>query len=113
MPGLVSCTPLISRNCRKTGSSFCNASASARAMITFSSGQPALAPLVALHVAIALAVAAGMAGAEIELAHVFVLAQGGGGAVHDDAPALENVAMVGVAQRHVGVLLGEKKGHAL
>src|SRR5262245_30601895 len=58
--------------------------------------QPALAPLIGLHVAEALAVAA--ADAEVELAHVLVLAQRVGLAVHDDAAVLQDVAVVGVLE---------------
>src|SRR6187455_1928278 len=111
MPALFSFTPLISRSWRSSRASGFNDSASARAMAR-SSGQPALAALVALHVAIALSLARGAAGAEVELAHVLVLAQGRRGAVHDDTAALQDVAVVGVAQRHVGVLLGEEEGDA-
>src|SRR5262245_25605225 len=73
--------------------------------------QPALAPLVGLHVAEALAVAA--ADAEVELGHVLVRAQCLGLSVHDDAPGLEDVAVGGVLERHVGVLLAEQYGQAL
>jgi hypothetical protein len=34
-------------------------------------------------------------------------------AVHHDAAVLQDVAVVGVAQRHVGVLLGQQEGDAL
>src|SRR5438876_7308997 len=73
--------------------------------------KPALAALVALHVAEALAVTA--AHAEVELFHVLVVAQALRRAVHHHAAVLEDVAIVGIAQRHVGVLLGEQEGHAL
>src|SRR6478752_7282290 len=99
MPVLFSFTPLISRSWRSSVASGFRASASARAML-FSSGEPALAALVALHVAVALALARGRAGAEIELAHVLVLAQRRGSAVHDDPAAFQDVAVVGVAKRH-------------
>ena len=36
-----------------------------------------------------------------------------GRAVHHDAAALQDVAVVGVAQRHVGVLLGQQEGDLL
>src|SRR5580765_1572030 len=111
MPALFSFTPFISRNWRSSSASGFRASASARAMAV-SSGEPALAALVALHVAVTLALARGRAGAEVELAHVLVLAQRCGGAVHDDAAAFQDVAVIGVAQGHVGVLLGQKEGDA-
>ncbi|KAI1691008.1 hypothetical protein DdX_22163 [Ditylenchus destructor] len=72
------------------------------------SSQPPLAALVALDVAEALAIRA--ADTEIELLHVLVLAQALRLAVHDDAAVLQDVAIGGVAQRHVGVLLGQKEG---
>src|SRR5438552_15846620 len=110
MPTLFSFTPLISRSWRSSSASGFRASASARAMASFSSREPALAALVALHVAVALALARGRAGAEVELAHVLVLAQRCRGAVHDHPAAFQDVAVVGVAQRHVGVLLRQQEG---
>src|SRR5688572_4173848 len=115
MQGRSSRTPLMSRSWRSTGAMRARASASARVMgISSGSGEPALAALVALDVAIALALGAAgrAAGAEIELAHVLVLAQHRRRAVHDDPAALEDVAVVGVTQRHAGVLLGEQEGDA-
>src|SRR5450432_385866 len=111
-PGWVSFTPLISRSWRSSGCSVRRASASARATTSLLSGEPALAALVALHIAVALAFARARSGTEVELAHVFVLAQHRRRAVHDDAAAFQYVAVVGVAQCHVGVLLGQQKGHA-
>src|SRR6266851_5784350 len=73
------------------------------------SGEPALAPAVMLDVAIALAAAGGEA--EIELLDVLVGAQAGRRAVEHDAAVLEDVAVIGVAQRDVGVLLGEEEAH--
>src|SRR6476620_7234541 len=75
------------------------------------SSQPALAPLVGLHVAEALAL--GAADAEVELLDVLVLAQRLGVAVHHDAAVLQDVAVSGVAQRHVGVLFGQQEAHLL
>src|SRR5579885_1896332 len=72
-------------------------------------GEPALAPAVMLHVAIALA--AGGGEAEIELLHILVGAERRGAAIHDHAAVLEDVAVIGVAQRDVGVLLGEQEAH--
>src|SRR5271166_1969180 len=73
--------------------------------------EPALAPLVVLDVAIALATAAGKP--EVEFLHVLVRAQGLSGAVEDDAAVLEDVAVIGKAERDVGVLLGEEEAHPL
>src|SRR5690606_1792855 len=73
------------------------------------SSKPAFAALVALYITEALAVRA--AHAEVELLHILVLAQALGLAVHHDAAVLQDVAVVGVAQRHVGVLLGQEEGH--
>src|SRR5689334_7993646 len=74
------------------------------------SGEPALAPAVVLDVAIAFPADGGEA--EIELLHVVIGPERRGVAVHDDAAALQNVAVIGIAQRDVGVLLGEQEGHA-
>src|SRR5450432_1717350 len=101
MPGVLSFTPLISRSRRSSGTRVFRASVSARA-ISSPSGEPALAALVALHVAVALALARSRPGAEVELANVLVLAQRRGRTVHDDPPAFQDVAVVRVAQRHVG-----------
>src|SRR6185436_708086 len=60
------------------------------------SRQPALAPLVGLHVAEALAL--GAADAEVEFLHVLVLAQRLGIAVHHHAAVLQDVAVAGIAQ---------------
>ena len=68
------------------------------------SRQPTLAPLVMLHVAERLALALG--DAEVELLDVLVLAQRLGLAVHHDAAVLQDVAVAGILERHVGVLLG-------
>src|ERR1700730_16553248 len=75
------------------------------------SRQPALAALVVLDVAVALAAAGG--DAEIELLDVLVGAQCRGVAVEHDATVLQDVAVIGVAQRDVGVLLGEQEADAL
>src|SRR4051794_19958220 len=73
--------------------------------------EPALAATVVLDVAERAAALA--ADAEGELLHVLVLAQGRGVAVEHDAAILEDVAVMGVAQRHVGVLLGQQDRHLL
>src|SRR5580704_14551376 len=70
------------------------------------SSKPALAPSVVLDVAERAATLA--ADAEIEFLHVLVLAQGRGVAVEHHAAVLQDVAIMGVAQRHVGVLLGQQ-----
>src|SRR5579883_414531 len=71
------------------------------------SGEPALAPAVMLDLAVAFAPGGGKA--EIELLHILVAAQGLRRAIHDDAAVLEDVAIIGIAQRDVGVLLGEQE----
>src|SRR3977135_2801304 len=68
--------------------------------------QPALAPAVVLDVAERAAALA--ADAEIELLHVLVFAQARGGAVEHHPAVLQDVAVMGVAQRHVGVLFGQQ-----
>src|SRR5436190_4260970 len=73
--------------------------------------QPTLAPPVGLHVAEAPAARGGEA--EVELLYVLVLRQALRLAIHHDASVLEDVTVVGVAQRDVGVLLGEKEAHPL
>jgi hypothetical protein len=75
------------------------------------SGKPALAALVVLDVLERAPPLA--ANTEIEFLHVLVLAQILGLAIHDDAAGFENVAVGGVAQRDVGVLLGQQERHAL
>src|SRR4051812_22997488 len=82
-------------------------SASKWSAMAATSGQPALAALVALDVPEALALAA--ADAEVELLDVFVGREVGRRAVHHDAAALQDVAVVGVLQGHVGVLLGQQE----
>src|ERR671920_2467642 len=68
-----------------------------------SSGQPALAALVALHLAERLAVT--LRYTEVEFLHVLVLAQHMRKPVHHHAAGFENVSVGGVFERHVGVLL--------
>src|SRR5438445_104536 len=75
------------------------------------SGEPAFAAFVVLGVAERLPLAFG--DTEIEFLHVLVLAQRLGGTVHHDAAVLEDVAVTGVLERHVGVLLGEQEGYGL
>src|SRR5574343_1706387 len=72
------------------------------------SSQPTLAALVALDVLEALTLATTYA--QVELLHVFVGAQVFGFAVHHDAATLHDVAVVGVLERHIGVLLGDQEG---
>src|SRR5574338_1661722 len=55
-----------------------------------------------------LAARAAFLDAEIELADVFLLAQRRATVLHDDAPVLEHVAVVGGVERHVGVLLDQQ-----
>src|SRR5712692_8206826 len=69
--------------------------------------QPALAAAVEFDLAVAFAARGGEA--EVEFLDVLVLAQRGGGAVHHDAAVFEDVAIAGVTQRDVGVLLGDEK----
>src|SRR5256885_11678170 len=73
--------------------------------------QPAFSAPIRFHVAEALAAAGGKA--EIELLHVLVLGERGAFAVHHHAAVFEDVAVVGVLERDVGVLLGQKKAHVL
>src|SRR5216684_8690149 len=68
--------------------------------------QPPLAPAVVLDVAERAAAFA--ADAEIEFLDVLVFAQRRGVAVEHHAAVLQDVAVMGVAQRHVGVLLGQQ-----
>src|SRR2546426_2775085 len=76
------------------------------------SRQPPLPAPVVLHVAVALALAhAGEP--QVELLDVLVVADGLAVAVEDHAPVLHDVDVLGEAQRHVGVLLGEQHGHLL
>src|SRR5258708_28112941 len=71
--------------------------------------EPALAPAVVLDVAERTATLA--ADAEVEFLHVLVLAQARGLPVEHDAAVLQDVAVMGEAQRHVGVLLREQARH--
>src|SRR5215468_4985783 len=73
------------------------------------SRQPALAAAVVLDVAVALAAAGGEA--EVEFLDVVVGAQPLAGAVHDHPTILEDVAVVGIAERDVGVLLRQQEAH--
>src|SRR5215469_15708182 len=75
--------------------------------LTWGSSQPAFAPAVMLHLAIALA--AGCREPEIEFLDVFVGAQIGGGAIHHHTAVFEDVAVIGVAERDVGVLFGDQE----
>ena len=62
---------------------------------------------------VAVALAARRREPEIELLDVLVGAQGGGRAVHYDPTVFEDVAVTGVAQCDVGVLLGDQKADIL
>src|SRR6266545_3728226 len=75
------------------------------------SRQPPLAASVVLHVAERLTPRRRQP--EVELLHVLVLRELGRRAIHHDAAGLENVAVVGEAQRDVGVLLGQEEAHRL
>src|SRR5256885_13725117 len=75
------------------------------------SGKPPLPAAVVLHVLEAPALARG--DAEIELLDVLVRGELHGGAVHDHPAVLEDVAVIGVAQGDVGILLCQEKAHAL
>src|SRR5215831_17690066 len=50
---------------------------------------------------------------EVELLHVLVRGEIGGGTVHDDAAVLENITVVGVPERDARVLLGEQEADLL
>src|SRR3990172_1282518 len=73
--------------------------------------QPAPAPLVVLHVAIALGLAE-LGKAKVELFDVFVLAEAGRRAVEHDFAVFEHVAVVGDVEGGAGVLLDEQDGQA-
>src|SRR5688500_13169609 len=74
-----------------------------------SSSEPTLSPAVGLHVAKAAAPARRIA--EVKLLHVLVVGERFAFTVHHHAPVLEDVAVIGIAQRDVGVLLGEQEAH--
>src|SRR6185369_10841847 len=76
------------------------------------SSQPPLAPPVVLDVTIALALP-DTAQPQVELADVLVLADGLGVAVQHDAASLHHVGILGMAERHRGVLLGQQHRHLL
>src|SRR5688572_733868 len=78
--------------------------------IFFISSKPAFSSPVGLDVAEAFAAA--RREPQVELLHVLVLGELLAGAVHHHAAVLEDVAVVGVAQRDVGVLFGEQEAHA-
>src|SRR5713226_8529605 len=48
---------------------------------------------------------------QIELLDVVLLEQPGAGVLHDDAAHLQDIAVIGDVQGHVGVLLHEQDGH--
>src|SRR4051794_24118005 len=74
------------------------------------SRQPALAAAVEFDVAVAFAAGGGQT--EIEFLDVLVLAQRGRLAIHDDPAVFQDVAVIGIAQRDIGVLLGDDKADA-
>src|SRR4029453_4011655 len=77
------------------------------ALMARASREPPLATLVVLHVAVALPLSdAGQS--EVELLDVLVLADRLHVAVQHDPAVLHHVHVLGEAQRHVGVLLGEQ-----
>src|SRR6266705_5431377 len=80
-------------------------------ILALRSSQPPLPAAVVLHVLEAPSRARG--DSEIELLDVLVRGELGGRAVHDHAAVLEDVAVIGVAQRDVGVLFGEQKTYLL
>src|SRR5262245_13706622 len=73
------------------------------------SSEPALSAAVGLDVAEALAASGGEA--EVELLDVLVIGERLALAVHHHPAVLQDVAVVCVAQRDVGVLLGEQEAH--
>src|SRR4029434_10765157 len=76
------------------------------------SREPALAPAVVLHVAVALALPdAGEP--QIELLDVLVVAYRAGGAVQHNAPGLHHIAVLRVLEGDGGILLGEQHCHLL
>src|SRR6185295_14233907 len=76
------------------------------------SREPALAPAVVLHVAVALALPdAGES--QIELLDVLVVADGPGVAVQNNAARLHHIAVLRVLQSDRGVLLGEQNRQLL
>src|SRR5581483_6722417 len=75
------------------------------------SSEPPLPAPVVLDVTEAPATARG--DPEVELFHVLVRGELLRGAVHDGAPVLQDVAVVGVAQRDHGVLLGQQEAYPL
>src|SRR6478735_8243317 len=78
---------------------FCSDAAASR--------QPALAAAVVLHVAEASPAARGQS--QVELLDVLVGPERLGLAIHHHAAVLEDVAVVGIAQRDGGVLLREEE----
>src|SRR5579872_2525099 len=73
-------------------------------------GQPSLSSLVVLNVSKRAALSA--SDAKIEFLHILVGAQSASLAVEHDAPVFEDIAEIGVAQRDIGVLFGEKERDA-
>src|SRR5919205_3759622 len=77
-----------------------------------SSTQPALAPLVVLHVAETLEAAGADAGAEVKLADVAIAGELLDRAIDDDLALLHDVAVARDRKRHRGILLDEQDRHA-
>src|SRR5438094_5493416 len=103
---------LVGYGCAEAAHAASRAIRAASALICDSfSRKPPLPAAVVLHVLEAPSGARG--DAEIELLDVLVRCELGGGTVHDHAAVLEDVAVIGVAQRDVGVLLREQKTHLL
>src|SRR5436190_11270913 len=92
---------------RTTSSPACSLSVSQRFIVRRFRSSPGLLPLPA-----PLAARAGFLHAEIELLDVVLLAQPRAGVLHDDAAVLEDVAVVGDVERHVGVLLDQQQRRA-
>src|SRR6185369_720855 len=89
---------------RTTSSRARSLSASQRFMVLRVRSSPGLFPLPA-----PVAARAGFLHAEVELLDVVLLAQPLAGVFHDDAAVLEDVAVVGDIERHVGVLLDQEQ----
>src|SRR5439155_23648871 len=83
----------------------------AQQLFTDRSGQPAFSAAIMLHVAKRFA--SRRRETEIKLLDVLVLRQVGRRPVHHNAAVLEDVAIIGEAQRDVRVLLREKEAHFL
>src|SRR3990170_1669062 len=76
------------------------------------SGQPPLATMVMLDVAVALALADSRQ-PQVELLDVFVVADRLRVAVENDPPIFHDVGVLGAPQRHGDILLRQQDGHLL